>query len=256
MAVTSNDILQNILLSINTALQDISLTEDNRGALIEQYERTSVLIASGYKYVDIAIDDLPSTLRDESLLLVNDVIDTFNSTFQTLINSQTASHNTLLQSTSSSVSSKIAELQSWKDAFEQNLVFDVAGLSDKLYPVLILTSYQPYEFFISRDNAHWNSSWLGRVYLKVSGFTSHYGHTPSFLKINTLIQSSNTFVSSVSEDRKTGYIIVYLRGNTKYRFRGRYCNLSSHDAVEKTVSGSLLPIKDVAVEGSMATVSP
>lgn len=140
MAVTSNDILQNILLSINTALQDTSLTEDNRGALIEQYERTSVLIASGYKYVDIAIDDLPSRLRDESLVLINDILGTFNSTFQTLINSQTASHNTLLQSTSSSVSSKIAELESWQNANDVEKIhkfqIDLSILdANTMYPV-------------------------------------------------------------------------------------------------------------------------
>ena len=84
MAITSNDILQNILLSINTALQDTSLSEDNRGALIDQYERTSIMIRDGYQFSDVDLLDLPTTIRNETIILLNEVIATFENTSQTL----------------------------------------------------------------------------------------------------------------------------------------------------------------------------
>lgn len=84
MAVTSNELLQNILISINTALQNIDLTEDNRGALIDQYERTLIMIRDGYQYSEVDLLDLPTTIRTETINLVNEVIATFENTSQTL----------------------------------------------------------------------------------------------------------------------------------------------------------------------------
>jgi len=85
MAVTSNELLQNILISINTALQNIDLTEDNRGALIDQYERTLIMIRDGYQYSEVDLLDLPTTIRTETINLVNEVIATFENTSQTLL---------------------------------------------------------------------------------------------------------------------------------------------------------------------------
>lgn len=96
MPITSSDILQALLDSINTALLRVDLSEDSRGALIDQYERTANMIRDNLGYVDIALEDLPTIIRTETTTLVNEVIATFTDISEQLTTDFTTASNNAL----------------------------------------------------------------------------------------------------------------------------------------------------------------
>jgi len=131
MAITSNDILQNVLISIDRALQNPELSDDSRGALIEQYERTSDLIVKGYENISVGLDDLPTTIRNETIELVNSVTQTFETASQSSLDefndalALLKSHNVTISESNSildTVVSKSNEINSDLSAFDMYLI--------------------------------------------------------------------------------------------------------------------------------------
>ncbi len=93
MIVTSNQLLQNILESINTALLDPNLHNDVRTSLIDQYERTITLIRDGYQFSEIDLLDLPTKINNETIALLSEhtsafenLVTTFNAELLILSN--------------------------------------------------------------------------------------------------------------------------------------------------------------------------
>ena len=126
---------------------------------------------------------------------------------------------------------------SWADAQVNNLIssvhssviFKVEGDSDKFYPVIVTTSYQPFSFTISRDNVHWDGDEYGRCLIQINGFTSHWGHGANFTRIVTNMYNKKEFLARAYEENETGWIVLYLRGNTTYRFINNFGTATLHD---------------------------
>lgn len=83
---TNIDITENILNSINTALQKTDLTEDQRGLLINQFEQITDMVRDGYQFSDTDLLSLPDAIRSETSTILNSEIATFTASVQTLIN--------------------------------------------------------------------------------------------------------------------------------------------------------------------------
>ncbi len=127
----------------------------------------------------------------------------------------------------------LGEFEEWKRDFEENRIFEIEGDTNIFYPVAIQTYYEPYHFYISRDNIHWNGDWYGNIMAEFLGIAAQYGNGPEYRGARTNINKIRRFIARAYEIHENGIIILYLRGSTKYRFRGRYCNLVDFSANEK-----------------------
>jgi len=134
------------------------------------------------------------------------------------------------------VKKEIHNLESWKGTVDKNIKFKVEGDSNKFYPVIVTTGYQLFKFTISRDSVHWDSEWNGRCMYEIEGFTTHYGHGANFNKIIINKNNQKRFLARIYEERETGWVVLYLRGNTAYRFRTFFnnCNLSDYSTNVKS----------------------
>lgn len=83
--VTSSELLQNILVSINTALQEPEIHNDIRSSLIDQYEKIVSFIREGYQYSNADLQDLPATIRAEVQVQLNEEKIALDISTQTLI---------------------------------------------------------------------------------------------------------------------------------------------------------------------------
>ena len=114
----------------------------------------------------------------------------------------------------------------WADREVRNLisnahastVFKVEGEENIFYPIVIYTGYQPFKFFISRDSVHWDKTWYGRCIIQIEGFTSHWGHGANWTRVITNYHSRTRFLARGYELMELGWIVLYLRGDTTYRF--------------------------------------
>jgi hypothetical protein len=129
MPVTSNEILQSIQTSINTRLQDPNLSEDNRGALIEQYDRTAQMIRDGYENIDVGVDSLSDIIRTETIQLVNDVIATFENTSQTLINSHAVNFTDLSETFTNDINLLTTQLNDFKITTASDIASELESLN-------------------------------------------------------------------------------------------------------------------------------
>ena len=89
--VTSNELLQNILVSINTALQEPDIHNDIRSSLIDQYEKIVSFIREGYQYSEEDLKDLPTTIRVEVQAQLNEekvALDTSTQILITTVNDE------------------------------------------------------------------------------------------------------------------------------------------------------------------------
>jgi len=129
-----------------------------------------------------------------------------------------------------------ADFDSWRGTVDKNIKFKIEGDSDKFYPVIVTTGYQPFKFTISRDSVHWDSSWYGRCMYAVEGLTSHWGHGANFCKIIINKNYKKRFLARIYEEHEVGWVVLYLRGNTTYRFRTFFnnCNLSDYSTNVKS----------------------
>ena len=114
----------------------------------------------------------------------------------------------------------------WADREVKNLisnahastVFKVEGEENIFYPIVIYTGYQPFKFFISRDSVHWDKNWYGRCIIQIEGFTTHWGHEANWTKVITNLHHKTKYLARGYELFEMGWIVLYLRGNTTYRF--------------------------------------
>jgi len=128
------------------------------------------------------------------------------------------------------------DFDSWRETVDKSVVFKIKGDSDKFYPVIVTTGYQPFKFTISRDSVHWDGSWYGRCMYAVEGFSSHWGHGANFSKIIINRNSQKRFLARIYEESEIGWIVLYLRGNTTYRFRTFFnnCDLGDYSTNAKS----------------------
>ena len=114
----------------------------------------------------------------------------------------------------------------WADTQVSNLIsnahssikFKVEGDRNHFYPVIISTSYNPFNFFILRDSVHWDGTWYGRCVIQINGLTTHWGHGANYTRVITNNHTKTRFLARAYENYETGWIVLYLRGNTTYRF--------------------------------------
>lgn len=114
----------------------------------------------------------------------------------------------------------------WADTQINNLIsnahssvcFKVEGDRKHFYPVIINTSLLPFRFFIARDSVHWDSTWYGKCIIHIEGVTTHWGHGANYTRVITNNHSKTRYLSRAYEEFETGWIVLYLRGNTTYRF--------------------------------------
>jgi len=121
------------------------------------------------------------------------------------------------------------DFDSWKASVDNNIVFKVEGDNDKFYPVIVTTNYQPFRFIISRDSVHWDSDWYGRCIYIIDGFTSQFGNGANYNKLIVNRNEKKHFLARIYEEYETGWIVLYLRGDTTYRFRTFFNNCSLSD---------------------------
>jgi len=114
----------------------------------------------------------------------------------------------------------------WADTQVNNLIsnahssitFKVEGDRKHFYPIIINTSLLPFRFFIARDSVHWDGSWYGKCIIHIEGVTTHWGHGANYTRVITNNHNKTRFLARVYEESETGWIVLYLRGNTTYRF--------------------------------------
>ncbi|WP_108062713.1 hypothetical protein [Poseidonibacter lekithochrous] len=145
------------------------------------------------------------------------------------------------------ITKQIDVLENWKNGLlgnqiYRNEIFKVEGDTDKYYPVKLVGGYQPIHFLISRDTAHWDASWHGRLYYEGKALLSRSGHGSNFLKHIAYIPSRAQFISDAQEVVSSNCIIVWLRGGTTYRFQGKGIELDDYSAIEKTIGETIYPI--------------
>jgi len=148
------------------------------------------------------------------------------------------------------------DFDSWKGSVDKSIVFKVEGDNTKFYPVIVTTGYQPFRFTISRDSVHWDSSWYGRCMYMIEGFTSHYGNGANYSKIVINKNLNQKFLARIYEEHELGWIVLYLRGNTSYRFRTFFnnCNLSDYSTNVKSYTyGDNTVTFDIVNDGATTT---
>jgi hypothetical protein len=113
--------------------------------------------------------------------------------------------------------------------------FKVGGHKNRAYPVVINTmdSWSEkaiYEFTINRANVHTDGSWQGSMLLEVEGHATRWGHGSNFLRVKQNKYNRKRFVPSnggVTENFRSGEIVVYLRGGYTYKFYGIGCKMTN-----------------------------
>ena len=189
MSVTSNEILQNIQVSINTALQRTDLTEDQRGALIEQYDRTVEMIKKGYENIDVSLDNLSDTIRNEAIALVNAVTDTFNNISSELLTTLEDNANTLNTTLNDNVSTALSTL----DTDSQQLIADLTNASNALNQSLSDDVASFKNTIVSRVG--YGNNDMSRISLPIAFSLVNSTHQFLHLKTNIPVADSMDFFS-------------------------------------------------------------
>lgn len=117
----SLDITNSILTSINNALQNVDLTEQQRSVLINQYEQITHMIRSGYQFSDSDLLSLPDAIRSETLILLNSEIASYSVSVQNLINA--------IQTAINAISSRASFGSSSVGRINLPILFSASGIS-------------------------------------------------------------------------------------------------------------------------------
>lgn len=142
--VTSSELLQNILVSINTALQEPGIHNDIRSSLIDQYEKIVSFIREGYQYSDEDLEDLPTTIRAEVHAQLNEEISTFQTVSQGLtqsFNEELIQLQVLPEAIRTETNTKLdEELLTFQSNFEDTVLEPIVamlGMNSNIYYSLI-----------------------------------------------------------------------------------------------------------------------
>jgi len=149
---------------------------------------------------------------------------------------------------------KEKEFDDFVQNFELNKVFKIEGETDKFYPIFINTSYQSVEFTLTRDSVHWDSDWYGRIYYEAKLFASHYGHGSNFYKDIAHIPNKRQFLANRTINFQLGVVVLWLRGGTTYRLKGRGISLRDYSATAKNLNDTdYVILDDIAENHKMET---
>jgi hypothetical protein len=110
-----------------------------------------------------------------------------------------------------------------------NSQFKVGGENTKFYPVVFNTGHSwgrdgKFNISINRPEVHVDGQWKGSLQSEIEGHNTNWGHGSDYLIVRTRANREK-YIADIAQDRTSTLVIVFLRGNTTYRWTTKGASL-------------------------------